>query len=175
MVEIKDNKEINVIVFDKTLGDIDQLTLVLNRAYKQLADMGLKYVATHQDSSITFERIEHAHCLVAMQGEKIVGTISFYPPGNKMVCNWYKKDGVGVIGQFGVLPELQGSGLGKRLLDEVELYASKQKEVTEVALDTAEKADHLIAMYANRGYEFVEHVDWEQTNYRSVIMSKTIR
>ncbi|MDQ0208674.1 GNAT family N-acetyltransferase [Alkalicoccobacillus murimartini] len=175
MDKIEGKKELKILPFDKKLGDIEELTYVLNRAYKQLAEMGLKYVASHQDSSITLERIEHAHCLVAMEGEKIVGTISFYPPGSKMACDWYRKEGIGVIGQFGVLPELQGAGLGTQLLDEVELYAHKQIDVNEVSLDTAEKADHLITMYAKRGYKFVEYVDWDMTNYRSVIMSKSIK
>lgn len=175
MAKFEIKKNIKVVPFDKQNGDIEELTIVLNRAYKQLADMGLKYVASHQDSSITYERIEHAYCLVAIEENKIVGTISFYPPGSKKACDWYKKEGIAVIGQFGILPEYQGTGLGKKLLDEIELYGSKQKEVIEIALDTAEKADHLIGMYASRGYKFVEYADWDMTNYRSVIMSKKIK
>ena len=44
----------------------------------------------------------------------------------------------------------------------------------ELALDTAEGASHLIGYYEKRGYRFMEYVNWDVTNYRSVIMSKTI-
>ncbi|QKS72786.1 GNAT family N-acetyltransferase [Paenalkalicoccus suaedae] len=168
-------QNIDITVFSEDERDIEELTVVLNRAYKQLADMGMRYVASHQNSTITRERIAQARCLVALDGERIVGTISFYPPGTKVSCPWYSKSDVAVIGQFGVLPEYQGSGVGKRLLDAIEQYAREQDHMHHVALDTAETADHLIALYTKRGYGFVEYVDWEATNYRSVIMSKPLR
>jgi DNA-binding winged helix-turn-helix (wHTH) protein len=43
-----------------------------------------------------------------------------------------------------------------------------------MALDTSEHADHLISIYKNRGYRFVEHVRWESVNYRSVVLSKVL-
>jgi hypothetical protein len=43
-----------------------------------------------------------------------------------------------------------------------------------MALDTAEPAAHLIAFYNRLGYRFIEHAQWRMTNYRSVIMSKTL-
>ena len=46
---------------------------------------------------------------------------------------------------------------------------------SEIALDTAESAAHLVEMYENRGYRIVEKVDWPETNYVSVVMSKSLR
>lgn len=43
----------------------------------------------------------------------------------------------------------------------------------EVAVDTAEGAHHLIRYYSTRGYREVGHAQWEHTNYRSVILSKS--
>ncbi|MBW1796697.1 MAG: GNAT family N-acetyltransferase, partial [Deltaproteobacteria bacterium] len=45
---------------------------------------------------------------------------------------------------------------------------------SELALDTAEQATHLINWYERLGYRFIEYVDWDVTNYRSVIMSKRV-
>jgi len=58
-------------------------------------------------------------------------------------------------------------------MDHVESVA-KQDGVTELALDTSEKAEHLIRYYTRRGYRFVEHTQWPDVNYRSVIMTKTL-
>ena len=44
----------------------------------------------------------------------------------------------------------------------------------EIALDTAETAHHLIDWYTRLGYRHIEHADWKHTNYRSVIMSKSL-
>jgi len=60
------------------------------------------------------------------------------------------------------------------LLKEVEVEASKNG-VEELALDTAEPAIHLIEFYKKRGYRFIEYTQWDEVNYRSVIMSKNFK
>jgi hypothetical protein len=47
-------------------------------------------------------------------------------------------------------------------------------DASELALDTAEPALHLIDWYERRGYRFIEYVQWRGKRYRSVIMSKTL-
>ena len=44
----------------------------------------------------------------------------------------------------------------------------------ELACDTAEGATHLIALYTKQGFQKVGMADWEGTNYKSVIFSKTL-
>ena len=44
-----------------------------------------------------------------------------------------------------------------------------------LVLDTAESATHLINWYQRMGYRFVQYVQWEVTNYRSIIMMKSPR
>jgi len=46
---------------------------------------------------------------------------------------------------------------------------------TELALDTSEGADHLIAWYERKGFRFVEYAQWKGKSYRSVIMSKMLQ
>ena len=166
--------EVIIRPFMNDQDDIEQLTHVLNRAYKQLADMGLMYVASYQKSDVTLARIKNGYCLVAIQDDSIVGTATYYPSGTKGGCPWYEKEGVGVIGQFGVLPELQSTGVGSALLESIEQKAFEDG-AEELALDTAEGASHLRSYYAKRGYRFIEYTDWEVTNYRSVIMSKSLQ
>lgn len=154
---------------------ITDLTKLLNKAYKILADMGLKYVATYQDDSITMKRIKSAfECYVGIYKGRIVATASLYSPRPSDVSSWYNNDFVAKFGQFAVLPELQKYGIGSKLMDILENDAQKIEGVTELALDTAETAYHLINFYKKRGYKFKETINWGMTNYDSVVLSKTL-
>lgn len=73
-----------------------------------------------------------------------------------------------------MLPALQRQGIGSRLMDIVEARAC-ERGVAELALDTSEHAEALIAMYARRGDRFIEYSQWDVVNYRSVILSKRLR
>ncbi len=156
------------------LDSVSEISKLLHTSYKRLADMGFKYLATHQDDSETERRLKNGIAYVGTSHKKIIATITLYY--NKSVlhnADWYKRKGVAHFGQFGILPEYQNKGLGKFMMEIVE---SKAKELgaVEIALDTAEGAVHLIKYYEKRGYRFVEYVNWKVTNYRSVIMSKKL-
>lgn len=152
---------------------IAELTELLHRAYASLADRGLKYVATYQDEATTLRRAQRGQCWIAEQDGKLVGTISYYPPQITDGCAWYDRPEVASFGQFAVDPELQRTGLGSRMLDRVEEQAMADG-ADELALDTAEPAKHLIDYYERRGYREIERVQWDVTNYVSVIMSKRL-
>ena len=110
---------------------------------------------------------------LAVIDEKIIGTITLYPPPNESGCDWYDRNDVASFGQFGVDPVFQKSGVGSRLLAAVEDEA-RQRKIINLALDTAEGAHHLIDVYKRRGFEFVGYADWDITNYRSVILNKLL-
>lgn len=165
--------EIQIRPFRLDVDDIEELTELVHRAYKQLADMGLNYTAVDQDSTVTRRRIRDCYCLIAEINGSIVGTVSYYAPGLNTYCDWYARDGVSIIGQFAVLPEYQGSGIGSRLLSFVEAMAINDGS-KELALDTAEPAVHLHRFYGKRGYRHVDYANWEGKTYRSVIMSKKL-
>ena len=165
------------IEFRLLTGDdsIEELTQLLHKSYKVLADMGLKYVAATQDHSTTLNRARSAYkCFIGIYKHKIVSTISLYSPKPLDESSWYSKDFVAKIGQFAVTPELQKYGIGSKMMDIVEEEAGKIKNVREIALDTAETAVHLIELYKKRGYRYVETVQWDVTNYKSVILSKSL-
>ena len=165
--------EMRIRSFLLDIDDIEELTDLLHKAYKQLTDMGLRYLATHQDSTVTLRRIQDAHCLVGEISDRVIATITYYRPGLKSGCTWYRHEDIGVFGQFGVLPQFQGTGIGSKLLNAVEEMAL-QDGCRELALNTAEPATHLHKYYEHRGYRIVDYVDWEGANYRSKIMSKKL-
>lgn len=153
---------------------LEELTDLLHRGYRQLADMGLRYLATYQSVDVTRERVEKGRCFVAVKDEKLVGTICYYPPGVTSGSPWLDRSEVALFGQFAVEPDLQKQGIGRRLIESAEEIA-RNSGVAELALDTAEPARHLIEWYQRLGFRFIEHVSWDITNYRSVVMSKSLK
>lgn len=152
---------------------IEALTDLLHRAYAPLAAQGLRFVASHQDSATTLRRIQSGFAFVAVAGDTLVGTVTVYSEPSDSACDYYRRPGVARFGQFAVEPAQQGTGLGRRLLDCAEQYAASQG-CAEIALDTAEGADALIRLYERWGYAIVGRVDWDTTNYVSVVMAKRL-
>ncbi|RYD26682.1 MAG: N-acetyltransferase [Verrucomicrobiaceae bacterium] len=135
--------------------------------------MGFRYLATHQDDSVTFQRLSAGWSFLAYAAGTVVGTISLRGPDSANDCAWYRDSQVFSFGQFGVLPERQRCGIGRLLIDFVERRAAAEGAL-ELALDTAEGAVDLIRWYRRLGYRQVDLVSWHDTNYRSVVLSKAL-
>ncbi|HEY1121098.1 MAG TPA: GNAT family N-acetyltransferase [Haloferula sp.] len=153
---------------------IPEITRLLHAAYAPLAAMGLRYTATHQNDEVTLSRLQRGIPFVGELGSELVATVTLYPAaGPNSSCSWYQEPGVFYFGQFGVHPDLQRCGLGGKMV------AMLEKETItrggrELALDTAEPAHHLRQWYEKLGYRFIQYADWTSTNYRSVILSKSL-
>lgn len=152
---------------------VSELTDLVRQAYAGLAAMGFRYLATWQDDAITRVRISKGECYVAVCEGALVGTITVSRPQGKGDAEWYSRENVASFQQFGVLPDYQGTGIGRRLLSFAESRA-QEFGATELACDTADSATHLIEMYKRHGYREVGTVDWDVTNYKSVILSKKL-
>ena len=149
---------------------LEELTDLLHLSYKKLADQGFRFHAAHQDVTVTKQRVDNSECYVAIADNKIVGTICYRSPTNKMQHDYYDQPSAAAFGQFAVAPQYQNSGLGSKLLNQAEKCAIRDK-AKEIAFDTAEGATDLINYYKKRDYSFVQYTQWTVTNYRSVIMS----
>ena len=154
---------------------IEGLTELLHRAYAALGAQGWNYTAVDQAIEVTRKRLAEGTCLVAMDPDgRIVGTIMYNPARISYDGSpWLRRADVAHLGQFGVEPSLQRSGIGARLMAAVEDMA-RADGAREIALDTAEPAVHLIDWYARCGYRFIEYAQWRGKRYRSVIMSKAL-
>jgi GNAT superfamily N-acetyltransferase len=167
--------EFQIRPYDGQIDSVTELTGLLHRAYKRLADMGLNFVATYQDDEETKKRIMSGECFViTAPGEALVGTITLYKDRAKSQCEWYRQKGVSYFGQFAVEPEFQNLGLGSRMMEFIENHALNSG-LSEIALDTSEKAEHLINYYEKRGYRFIQHQQWDRVNYRSIVLSKKLK
>lgn len=63
-----------------------------------------------------------------------------------------EEDGCGYFGMFSVRPDLQGAGLGKRLLAEAERVVREDWGLPAMRMTVIDIRDELIAFYARRGY-----------------------
>jgi ribosomal protein S18 acetylase RimI-like enzyme len=151
-----------------------EITKLLHKSYCELRRTGFRYLASHQKIKTTKKRMLLGDTFVAIYKDKIAGIITLKHPKNTKGTPWYNRDDVASFGPFAVDPQLQRKGIGSCLLDIVEKRA-EELGVRELALDTAEGAQYLIRMYEKRGYRFIEYANWKVTNYRSVILSKTLK
>lgn len=153
---------------------IEPLTELLHRCYRPLAEKGMRYLATHQSSEVTRDRLLSGESFLGFWQDRLVATVTLKRNTSQSICEWYRKPEVFHFGQFAVDPEFQGQGLGSSMMNMLEARA-RDLGAVELALDTSEHADNLIGMYAKRGYRLVDHVQWKVTNYRSVILSKDLK
>jgi len=156
----------------------DELTTLLHRAYRPQVEMGLRPLAGRQDAATTRKRCEAGETYVAeLRGSgrpRLVGVILFHEVEDAKGPPWFQNKHVDSFSQFAVDPDIQGRGIGQRLLDTCERRAVECGS-TELALSMAEPDTGLRAFYEKRGYRFIEYWQWPYTNYRSAILSKTLK
>jgi phosphoribosylanthranilate isomerase len=159
--------------FEST-DSIVELTDLLHRAYAPLAAMGLRFVATWQDATITARRISRGECWVLDLDGRLVGAITWLPPESTKGSPWYDRPDVASFQQLAVDPDHQKRGWARRLVGHAE-DITWRRGYRHLALDTSEEAHHLLDLYRRCGYAIVEPVQWDAVNYASVVMSKPIR
>lgn len=154
-----------------TSDSIADLTAMLHAAYSGLQRQGFNYTAVDQSEEVTRRRIAGGECYLAIDDDRLVGSILFRrrPQG----CAWYDQPHVAAVHQFGVLPTAQRRGIGLELMRLSEKRA-RETGATELALDTAEGAIHLVEWYMRLGYRNVAIEQWRGKTYRSLILSKRL-
>jgi len=152
--------------------DLAALTRLLHRAYRSLGEAGLNYTAVDQDEATTAGRIAGNECYVALAGDRVVGTLTLHTDERERppcAC----QPGMAYFSQFGDEPDVQGSGVGSRLLAHVETRA-RALGFSRLALDTAAPADHLVDFYGRRGYREIGRVRFAGKRYESVILAREL-
>ena len=152
---------------------LEELTELLHAAYAELGRMGLNYLAVDQPVETTKRRVSAGVCFVALVEGRIVGTIVVEPASDDPECPYFVEHRVATAHQLGVVPSHQRSGVGSRLLGHAESWA-RDNGYSELGLDTAETAKHLIEIYVRRGYVHVGSIQGQGKTYRSVFMAKKL-
>src|SRR5512133_3281479 len=117
-----------------TTDSLAELTDLLHRAYASLAEMGMRFYASHQTVEQTRERVESGECFVLELDVRVVGTVTLYREFGHDEPAWYCRPDVAYFGQFAVEPSLQGRGFGNLLMEHVEKVAL-ENGCMELALD----------------------------------------
>ena len=152
---------------------IEDLTLLLHRAYKRQIDMGLHPLAGRQSLEITHQSTHSGECFVASLNGRLVGTILLQEVEDAGFPAHFLKPEVAHFSLLGVDPDLHGLGIGRQLLSAIEVR-SRERGFGELACSMAEPDAKLMRFYERLGYRLVEWWQWPYTNYRSAILSKTL-
>jgi GNAT superfamily N-acetyltransferase len=175
---------------------VESITLLLHKAYSRLGLLGLNYTAVDQTDKVTAQRLAQGQAFIAeittrgnvnRLNEKgplisiadqtlkraIVGTVVVTAPDVESPCTYYQRQNVGALHQFAVDPDFQSQGIGLALMQACETWALQQG-FTELALDTAQPAQHLVGWYQKLGYRIVDSVHWQGKVYVSHVFSKQL-
>jgi GNAT superfamily N-acetyltransferase len=154
--------------------DAERLTALLHAAYRHHAEAGLRFWATHQTVSDTCERLARGFTFVAQEGDAYVGTVTVETARPDAQVPLYREPDVCSLHQLAVAPSHRGCGLGQAL-HEAALDHARSCGARRMALDTAEPATGLIALYERWGYAVVGSCDWRpHTNYVSVLLARDL-
>src|SRR4030095_6456472 len=102
----------------------------------------------------TSRRLASGTGFVVIDDNQYVGVVILRPPQPDSKVPLYREPDVWSLSQFCVAAERKGGGLGPRLHD-FALSRASEACARYIALDTAEPAHALIAMYERWGYSIV--------------------
>lgn len=75
-------------------------------------------------------------------------------PAELLACaHIAEEDGAGYFGMFSVRPDLQGGGIGKRVIDEAERVVRDDWGLPALRMSVIDVREELIAFYQRRGYQ----------------------
>lgn len=146
-------------------SDISDLRVLINLAYKDLADRGLNYTATYQDEDITRQRISKGKAFVLEFQNQLIATILYWKE------NHFTQKNTAYLGQLAVHPRFKRMGIGSLLMDYCEELAKKDG-FDGLQLDTAQPAQHLVDWYLKRDFKILGTVQWEGKTYQSFVFEK---
>ena len=132
-----------------TLADIDNLVALVTSAYRGDAS---KQGWTTEADMLDGQRID-PEALSRDIGRERSRIILVERDAQLLACaHVAEEDGAGYFGMFAVRPELQGGGVGKRLLAETERIVRDEWRLPAMRMTVIDIRDALIAFYERRGY-----------------------
>ncbi|GGM80055.1 hypothetical protein GCM10009721_00630 [Terrabacter tumescens] len=131
-----------------TPGDVPELAVLMRACWVQeaVANETLEIPALHESLDDVRASLEHTQTWVARSGGRLVGAVRTSRTGPD-ADDWF-------IGRLCVVPDLQGRGLGRRLLEHAESTAPDG--IRTFTLHTGARSTDNLRMYKKAGYRLVE-------------------
>jgi ribosomal protein S18 acetylase RimI-like enzyme len=132
-----------------TVEDVSALNQLINSAYRgESSKKGWTTEANLLEGSRTTEK----ELIEIIQGKK--NTILKYTENNQIIgcVLLIEKENQLYLGMLTVSPELQNSGIGKKLLQQAEIHAS-ERELSKIGMTVISVREELISWYKRHGYK----------------------
>lgn len=146
--------------------DLELLLALTHRSYAGNRELGFHFYGSRE----TIEDVREVHAAGALwklvDAGRLIGSIRLqeYPD----------HPGALYINRMCVEPSEQRRGLGNVLLRFAEAEAGR-RGLGNLKLDTAKNFEKLVSWYARKGFRVISEIQWDVTNYRSVVMEKTLK
>ena len=150
----------------------EQIHQVLRRAHQVNKGSGFSMATADLSGEQIRQRIgSDGKCWVALDGDKVVGTLSI-----RMLKRntWYAKGKVPDYMLAGVLPDYQGMHINSMLAETAFKYC-REMGYPLMELDTAEQNQHAVEVYRHQGFHLVGYKATKNADHYSVVMAKWLR
>lgn len=123
---------------------------VLWSAHESTRKLGISYPTAEMSGDELREYLKkhNGHCLVAMDGEKVVGTMSYYV---ESVKSRFFKGTFLMIALVGNIPQYKGKGIFSNLYNRCYDYA-KAQDLDGLTYGTAEKNHNMRKIFERKGF-----------------------
>ena len=146
----------------------DAISEVLHKAHIHNEEDGFVQYTVKITGEEIEKKVSSGQCFVAMDGDKVVGTLSV---ARKNKNTWFAHGKVLYYMLLGILPEYQGKGIYRKLIAAREEYAKANRlEVT--YMYTAEQNKKMQQLAQKEGFRLVSYAVFPKTDYYSVALVK---
>ena len=134
---------------DATVADVPALVDLVTSAYRGESS---KRGWTTEAELLDGNRIDPAVLRADIERPRSRVVVAEDDSGLLACAHVCEEHGAGYFGMFSVRPDLQGSGIGKRLLAEAERIVREDWRLPAMRMTVIDVRDELIAFYERRGY-----------------------
>lgn len=155
-----DREPRSVVLRDAERDEVDEVGSVVLSAYQEYAalmppDVWAMYSENIRDVR---SRLKESDLIVALQGGRIAGAVTFYPKHKKREDPVWPPGWTG-IRLVAVRPESRGRGIGRMLVEEC-IRRSREQAAAAVGLHTTSFMSVAAAMYERIGFVRVPEYDF---------------
>jgi len=139
--------------------EIEDASALIRAAYAEYADaMGDERWQRYMANASQVMSSTGTELFVAEQAERLIGAVTFYPPGESSVEQGWPAEWAGVR-LLGVTPQARGTGAGRALIEAL-IHRARELGATALALHTTERMVVARGMYERMGFQRDERYDW---------------